>query len=406
MQTDATARRLEVAVQWGDDRTLDVLDVTPGADVRAHALGIPIEDDRTLLRADGREYFVLLPDGSVSHVLRENEDTRLGIGDLTVRARWTAPIAKPESRWWRGFDVDFAANVAILVIAALVLVKMFGLSDRSSVSFADDVHKQAERVQIYRTHIKPPPPKQVFAAPSAPKAPKPEGRYGDRKATQPAAQASRGGQKVDGDKRVRDLELVRGKLAFLAGADSVFRGGGIGGDALNRVGGIDRAGPIGDMNGTGGLGSRGEGPGGGGPIAGIPGGFGGPGVRLGPGGDGLAIDGRIKVPTVPVREIIVERDNIDRSVIARTVQRHWNEIRHCYELGLQRNPNLVGKVAVRWVIGPTGMVTEARISDASLDDAQVQSCIVSRVQSWGFPAPRGGGIAEVNYPFVLSTTGG
>lgn len=97
------------------------------------------------------------------------------------------------------------------------------------------------------------------------------------------------------------------------------------------------------------------------------------------------------------------RGSLSREVITRIVRRHQREIRTCYERGLMRRPELSGRVTVSFVISPTGTVESASIASTTLEDAQVEACIVRAVRTWTFPAPDGGGVVSVNYPFVFQS---
>lgn len=95
------------------------------------------------------------------------------------------------------------------------------------------------------------------------------------------------------------------------------------------------------------------------------------------------------------------RGSLPREVIRRVVQRHQGEVRACYEQGLARRPALEGRVTVSFVISANGSVQSAAIGSSTLDDEAVAGCIVQAVRGWVFPAPDGGGVVGVSYPFVL-----
>ncbi|MCX4239002.1 AgmX/PglI C-terminal domain-containing protein, partial [Paraliomyxa miuraensis] len=80
---------------------------------------------------------------------------------------------------------------------------------------------------------------------------------------------------------------------------------------------------------------------------------------------------------------------------------HINEVRYCYNQGLARDPNLKGRVAIQFTIGPTGSVPVAVVADSSIKDSNVSNCVAKAVKRWKFPKPPGGGNAVVTYPFVL-----
>ena len=58
---------------------------------------------------------------------------------------------------------------------------------------------------------------------------------------------------------------------------------------------------------------------------------------------------------------------------------------------------------MKFVIGGRGTVVTAKTATTTMGNVQVERCLVSRVKTWQFPAPKGGGI--VTYPFVFKQTG-
>jgi TonB family protein len=81
-------------------------------------------------------------------------------------------------------------------------------------------------------------------------------------------------------------------------------------------------------------------------------------------------------------------------------------VRFCYEQELAQRPDLAGRVTVSFIISATGSVQTASVMNTTLNNARVESCVVAAVRRWTFPAPDGGGVVGVNYPFVLDSTGG
>jgi hypothetical protein len=45
------------------------------------------------------------------------------------------------------------------------------------------------------------------------------------------------------------------------------------------------------------------------------------------------------------------------------------------------------------------------VAGSSLGNRSVETCIAGAVRRWSFPAPDGGGIVIVNYPFMLTSSG-
>lgn len=97
---------------------------------------------------------------------------------------------------------------------------------------------------------------------------------------------------------------------------------------------------------------------------------------------------------------------LDEDQIRQVVNRNIGQIRYCYELGLQKEPHLAGRVTVRFQIGGNGTVRTAGIRTSSVRSTQVENCIVSKLKNWKFPKPDGGVTVAVVYPFNLNRTVG
>jgi TonB family protein len=106
---------------------------------------------------------------------------------------------------------------------------------------------------------------------------------------------------------------------------------------------------------------------------------------------------------VPGRTTVV--GGLSREVINRVIQKHYNEIKYCYEKELSKDPNLYGKVTVLFLIEGTGRVGEALVQETSMASEPVESCMINHVRRWVFPAPQGGGTVQVTYPYVFKSSG-
>jgi len=102
-----------------------------------------------------------------------------------------------------------------------------------------------------------------------------------------------------------------------------------------------------------------------------------------------------------IEEPIVARNALPPDVIRRVINRSKGQIRACYERELQRDRDLEGKIAVKWIIGATGGVVRVIIVENNMGNREVARCISERIKTWRFPPPAGGGTVEVNYPFVF-----
>jgi TonB family protein len=94
---------------------------------------------------------------------------------------------------------------------------------------------------------------------------------------------------------------------------------------------------------------------------------------------------------------------LDPALVSKEVRARIGAVKACYERALKRNPNLSGKVKVRWTITAAGTVSGVDISDDTMGDSEVASCIKQLVARWRFPAPAGGSV-EVEFPFVFTAS--
>ena len=165
---------------------------------------------------------------------------------------------------------------------------------------------------------------------------------------------------------------------------------------------------IGEAFGAGGLGLSGIGEGGGGRGEGI--GLGnigtlghgagtGTGQGFGSGHGRLGGTHRAKAPRVRMGVTQVS-GRLPGEVIRRIVRQNFGRFRLCYEQGLGRNPNLEGRVTVRFVIGRDGAVSNVANGGSDLPDSSVVSCVVKAFYGLSFPKPEGG-IVTVQYPILL-----
>jgi TonB family protein len=211
------------------------------------------------------------------------------------------------------------------------------------------------------------------------------------------------------------------KVAMNAGINKVFQSEGVssmfgsasesvGSDAIHALGNMQGA-SKGDAKGFGGLGLSGAGRGGGGGMSeeglGIGrvgtagrGGGGRGGKGYGEGAADMGDKGKAQPQVVPQRPDVT--GSLDKEIIRRVVRQHRREIKFCYEQELQRNPELSGQVKVKFTISPSGDVVSAIVTESTLANRKVEQCMQGKIRRWNFPAPKGGGIVEVNYPFNFS----
>jgi len=108
---------------------------------------------------------------------------------------------------------------------------------------------------------------------------------------------------------------------------------------------------------------------------------------------------------IPLGKEAIIQGGLDLDMVSAVIRRNMGQIRFCYEQGLQLDPALAGRVGVKFVIGPDGMVKIADVENTTLNSQQIEQCILARLKSWKFPLPDGGVDVKVSYPFSFRRTG-
>jgi hypothetical protein len=109
-----------------------------------------------------------------------------------------------------------------------------------------------------------------------------------------------------------------------------------------------------------------------------------------------------KVTAVVKNEAPAVDGSLDAGLVAREVKARMGAVKGCYERALKRNPNLSGKIVLRWTITAAGTVQGVE-AENDIGDPEVANCIKALVARWRFPAPSGGSV-EVSIPFVFQAS--
>jgi len=366
--------------------------------------------------------------GAHAVVVPRQGTVRAEVGSgLRVEARYRRPPRLAVVPWWERVDYRYL-NLLLLLLFLLGGFIVAAVTTTRDVDLVqDDLAKGQQRMAKF-----------IMKAPEAqPKAnPYLEKLKADLKKQEPGEMAEkhrgeegqmgkRDAPKTNGrsapraiDPNAKELVKNSGLLAALGngrgtgGLSTVFGQGGLGGDLKGAVGNM--YGPVvGDSQGVGGLGLKGNGTGGGGSgdtigigavgTKGRGGGLGGYGSGVG--GLGSKRDRDVAISTGDTRVL----GAIDPELVRKVIRDHADQVRYCYEQELTLNPKLTGKVAIKWQINSNGFSSNTLIDrtnttpDAALD--KVAECIMSRIVTWEFPKPKGGGIAIVTYPWILRSAG-
>jgi len=95
--------------------------------------------------------------------------------------------------------------------------------------------------------------------------------------------------------------------------------------------------------------------------------------------------------------------SIDKEAIRRVIRKNKRAIKACYELALNRNKNLYGKLVLQWSIIERGKAIKPKVVSNSLNDKEVANCIKRKLVTWRFPEPPANTEGVVTFPFVFSS---
>ncbi|MFT4621579.1 MAG: outer membrane biosynthesis protein TonB [Myxococcota bacterium] len=338
---------------------------------------------------DGQEIVLPVDPGAVIEV-------RLGELDMLVRV---VPRAEALERGAVEVDGPFGALLSTFSAAAVLLGMLVWLAPAPATTALLEIDPHVVHLALAvppKKTVEPTPEKTANpdAKDKAAEAEPTEGKTGkgpkDRKADRKMA------------KRMRDKEIVEnaGLIGAMrdVGLEALLGSGSLGDELVGAAAGLVMAKGGGGPGGFG-LGERGLGRGG--SIEGIGdvwGAGGGPGGREGYGPSGKKGDG----PQIASTADTMVLGSLDRAVVDEVVKRHLAAIRYCYQRELQREPELSGKLVVKFVIAGDGSVSSSKLGSSTMGHAGVERCVTGRFLKMQFPEPNGNGIVIVSYPFLLS----
>jgi hypothetical protein len=346
----------------------------------------------------------------------------LGSG-LRVEARHRRPAKLASAPWWEKLDYRYLNLLLVLLFLQGAFIVASKTTTRDVDLVQDDLATGQAKMVKFVMKAPEEQPKNPYLEKLKKDISKEPGEMAEKHKNAEGQMGKKDAPKTNGrsapraiDPNAKELVKNSGLLAALGkgkgqgGLSTVFGQGGLGGDLKGAIGNM--FGPVvGDSQGMGGLGLKGTGTGGGGSgeTIGI-GAVGTKGRGGGLGGYGSGVGG---LSAKRDRDIGISAGEtkvlgaIDPELIRKVIRDHADQVRYCYEQQLTLNPKLAGKVSIKWIINAQGRAESPSIvaGDTTLANEQVGQCIMSRIVTWEFPKPRGGGMAIVTYPWILRSSG-
>jgi hypothetical protein len=365
---------------------------------------------QNLVRKTGNTYHLML-----------NEDSRgrVSVGECIILFQFVAPPPEPvrpqlpatvRGYWMRNIDWPYSSTLGVTLACMLVLWIWAGqiplpedmgiddIPDRFAKMVMPDKIMENEKEEGEGAGKEEEIPKAKKKNKQEEDEGEGEGDSEEARAASEAVRRARIEKKVSGRGLLKILG-ARGESGVAMGGAvaDVFGEGSVGGSgdgAFDGIGGLDVATAAGQkgqrgMDGAGSaasiedMGTRG--------VVG----------KAGSGGKGKR-EARVvaRVSSAALQEF--DSDSRSQSDITKIIRRRLGGIKHCYEQRLKRNPDLKGKIVVRFVIHPGGKVIEAEVVENTTGDRELG--IAARVKSVRFP-PAEGGETSVVYPFILAPGG-
>ncbi len=347
--------------------------------------------------------------------LEEQDFAWVDLGGITVEVMFKA-VPKPVFVPF-GDTVDFFALNIFLVVLCLGAFFVVSAAIQKEEGAAFDDELSDDQARIAKLIFKPAETKknellqrleerkqEKASGEAAQKHKGDEGKTGKKDAPKTNARMAPQGKP---DKKEAAQNLLKGVFGG-KGTSTVFDKNDVGGALKSMTGGLFGAKP-GDSLGLGGKGLKGGGGGGGGDghtigISGVA--TSGRGGGTGDYGNAVGVLGGKKGVDIGITssEPMVQ-GSLDKELIRKVIRSHVDQVRFCYESQLQRFPKLSGKTAIKFVITANGTVASSSVAQSTTDNSALDNCVATKVRTWLFPKPKGGGVVVVTYPFLFKQSG-
>lgn len=85
----------------------------------------------------------------------------------------------------------------------------------------------------------------------------------------------------------------------------------------------------------------------------------------------------------------------------KVIKQHMKEIKACYEKQLASDPDLEGRIEVRFAVNEQGIVVNAKVEKDTVKNKALSDCIVNAMKHWTFHSHHAG-LIQLTYPFVFT----
>lgn len=98
---------------------------------------------------------------------------------------------------------------------------------------------------------------------------------------------------------------------------------------------------------------------------------------------------------------IEKTGQVNKNDVNMVIKGEMSRFKTCYQREYAKNPDLAGKVTLRFMINKEGKVEGAEVKDSTLKNVLVERCMLKQIYGISFPKP-GDKPVIISYPFVFS----
>ena len=103
----------------------------------------------------------------------------------------------------------------------------------------------------------------------------------------------------------------------------------------------------------------------------------------------------------PILPQVIVMGGISTADVEAGVAEKMGAIAACYQAAVAGEPDLAGKVLIKFTIDQAGTVASTTVRSTSLRHPSTETCVTDHVAQARFPALQSGRLAIVHYPFVF-----
>lgn len=116
----------------------------------------------------------------------------------------------------------------------------------------------------------------------------------------------------------------------------------------------------------------------------------------------LALLATLLVAGVPSRGLAGSYGRVNAFVVRQKIHKDLPKINRCYESALRYEPELAGKVSVRFAVLRKGHVKGVKVVQNTTGNDTVERCVARVVSAIRFPSRRTGKSLRFTFPFVFA----